>query len=225
VTAVLAFDVYGTLIDTAGVVTALEPLVGAQAAGFAQCWRDKQVEYSFRRGLMQRYAPFSTCVREAFDYSCARFACSPPADERAALLGAYDRLPAFPEAAASLADLHSSGFALYAFSNGTRNVVAALLAAAGLDGCFRDIVSVDEVGSFKPDPAVYRHFLIRSGAEAGAAWLVSGNPLDVIGAIAAGLKGLWVRRSVDQVFDPWGLEPTLTVASLAEVGAGIGRTE
>lgn len=224
-TAVLAFDVYGTLIDTAGVVTALEPLVGAQAAGFAQCWRDKQVEYSFRRGLMRRYAPFSTCVREAFDYSCARFAWSPTADQRTALLGAYDGLPAFPEAAASLADLQARGFALFAFSNGTRDVVATLLAAAGLERWFRDIVSVDEVGSFKPDPAVYRHFLSRSGATADAAWLISGNPFDVIGAVAAGLRSVWVRRSAEQVFDPWGLEPTLTVTSLAEVGTRIGRTE
>jgi len=49
----LAFDVYGTLIDTHGVVAALTEMIGKQAQGFSQSWRDKQLEYSFRRGLMQ----------------------------------------------------------------------------------------------------------------------------------------------------------------------------
>ncbi|RMF46291.1 MAG: haloacid dehalogenase type II, partial [Deltaproteobacteria bacterium] len=49
----LAFDVYGTLIDTHGVLTALEKLVGDKALAFSNSWRDKQLEYSFRKGLMQ----------------------------------------------------------------------------------------------------------------------------------------------------------------------------
>ena len=47
----LAFDVYGTLIDTNGVVTALEKLIGGDAQKFSQSWRDKQLEYSFDGGL------------------------------------------------------------------------------------------------------------------------------------------------------------------------------
>ena len=40
---------------------------------------------------------------------------------------------------------------------------------------------------------------------------------DVIGAISAGMKSAWVRRSPEAVFDPWGIEPTITVRSLLEL--------
>jgi 2-haloacid dehalogenase len=222
---VLAFDVYGTLIDTAGMTGLLEPLAGAHAAEFARLWREKQVEYSFRRGLMRRYEPFAVCVRDAFDFSCAVLGITPSAQDRGALLDAYRRLPPFADAAESLARLDVDGFSLYAFSNGTREAVDTLLESAGLGRWFLDIVSVDEVGSFKPDPAVYRHCLHRCGAEGAGTWLVSSNPFDVIGAVSAGMRGIWVRRSEAAVFDPWGIEPTLTVQSLLDVGERVAAFE
>lgn len=79
------------------------------------------------------------------------------------------------------------------------------------------MVSVHDVHSFKPDPAVYWHFLGIAGTEANSAWLVSGNPFDVIGAVSAGMKAVWVRRSPEAVFDPLGMEPTLTVEGLHEL--------
>ena len=85
-TTTLAFDVYGTLIDTHGVVTALQKTVGDQALQFSQTWRDKQLEYSFRRGLMQNYQSFSVCTRQALDYTCARFKAPLTDDEKRDLL-------------------------------------------------------------------------------------------------------------------------------------------
>lgn len=66
----LAFDAYVTLINTHGVVATLEKWIGDQAGAFSQTWRDKQLEYSFRRGLMLNYQPFSVCTRDALEYSC-----------------------------------------------------------------------------------------------------------------------------------------------------------
>ena len=56
------------------------------------------------------------------------------------------------------------------------------------------------------------------------AWLISGNPFDVIGAMAAGMRGVWVRRSADAVFDPWGMQPGLTVAGLTEIEHELAHT-
>ena len=61
--ATIAFDVYGTLIDTDGVVYQLREWIGSQADVFSQTWRSKQLEYSFRRGLMRRYENFAVCTR------------------------------------------------------------------------------------------------------------------------------------------------------------------
>ena len=217
----LAFDVYGTLIDTHGVMAALEPHLGARAAEFSRLWRDKQLEYSFRRGLMGRYEDFARCTAEALDYACASFKAPLDATQRGALLEAYRVLPAFPDVEEGLRRAKELDFRPFAFSNGRAEAVEALLAHAGIRHHFLDVVSVDEVKSFKPDPAVYAHFLRRAGTTAGEAWMISGNPFDVLGALGAGMRAAWVRRSPGTPFDPWGQEPTLTVPSLAGLPGAI----
>ena len=215
----LAFDVYGTLIDTHGVIDALKPHVGHRASDFSRAWRDKQLEYSFRRGLMQHYEPFAVCTSQALDLTCSQFGLHMNPENRKELLDAYRTLPAFKDAREGLAQTREAGFRLFAFSNGSAEAVEALLAQAGLRDFFLDVVSVDEVKSFKPNPGVYAHFLRRAGATGSEAWLISGNPFDVIGALSAGMRAAWVRRSPEALFDPWGIEPTLTVASLSDLAA------
>ena len=100
----------------------------------------------------------------------------------------------------------------------------ALLETAGIRSFFIDVVSVDDLSTFKPNPAVYAYFLQRSGAAGSEAWLISSNPFDVIGAISSGMRAAWVQRSPDAVFDPWDIPPTLTVNSLPELIAGVGGT-
>jgi len=213
----LAFDVYGTLIDTHGVVVMLGKHVGAKAAEFSRLWREKQLEYSFRRGLMQNYQNFALCTSNALDYTAAYFKASLSQDDKQQLLDAYKVLPAFDDVKEGLEQARKSGFRMFAFSNGSAEAVQALLINAGIREYFIDVVSVDEMKSFKPNPGVYCHFLRRAGASGADAWLISSNSFDVIGAISAGMRAAWVKRSPDALFDPWGIEPTLTLTSLLEL--------
>ena len=80
---------------------------------------------------------------------------------------------------------------------------------------------MDDLRSFKPNPAVYSYFLKKSRASGDNAWLVSSNPFDVIGAVSAGMRAAWVRCSPEAIFDPWGIEPTLTVSGLTELDESI----
>jgi 2-haloacid dehalogenase len=91
----LGFDVYGTLIDTAGIASALQVFAGEKTAAFTGLWRDKQLEYSFRRGLMQNYQHFAVCTRNALDYCCAALAIDIADRDREALMARYRMLPAF----------------------------------------------------------------------------------------------------------------------------------
>jgi len=217
-TPAIAFDVYGTLIDTHGVVEQLRRVAEDRAEELSRCWRNKQLEYSFRRGLMKRYENFSVCTQQSLDYCCALLGVKLSAAQQQELLAAYRVLPAFADVAPGLAGLQSSGCRMYAFSNGSADAVEALLSAAGIRQYFLDVVSVDEIGSFKPDPAVYQHFLKRAGVSADRAWLVSSNPFDIIGAMSAGMCAAWVRRSPEAVFDPWGINPTMVVDDLSDLG-------
>ena len=123
-----------------------------------------------------------------------------------------------------LARLKAAGFCLYAFSNGAADALEVLLNNAGIRELFLGVISVDDIKSFKPNPAVYSHFLRKSGSTGGEAWLISSNPFDVIGAISAGMKSAWIQRSPEAIFDPWGIEPTITVSSLVELDDKIAQS-
>jgi len=223
VAATFAFDVYGTLIDPIGISRQLQSIVGDATQAFAHLWRSKQVEYLFRRGLGRDYQPFSVCTRQALDFTAMQLQVDMSAADKEQLMDAYRELPAFAEAPTALQRLKEAGYHNYAFSNGERDELQLLLAHAGLERVLDGIVSVHAVRSFKPDPAVYAHFLKTTGATADTTWLVSGNPFDVIGALAAGWKTAWVSRDPDSVFDPWGVAPTVVVSSLDELLAEVIR--
>jgi 2-haloacid dehalogenase len=213
----LAFDVYGTLIDTTGITTTLENYVGEQASAFSSLWREKQLEYLFRRGLMQNYQDFTVCTKNALDYTCRFFSSEIAQPEKEKLMAEYRILPLFPDVKEGLVNLKSSGYRMFVFSNGRAEDVAGLLRKANIEDYFESIVSVDEVKSFKPNPAVYSHFLRRSESIGSEAWLISSNPFDVIGAISFGMRAAWIQRTAEAIFDPWEIEPTITVSSLTEL--------
>ncbi len=223
-TITLGFDVYGTLIDTAGVTEALHEFAGDRAVAFSTMWRDKQLEYSFRRGLMQNYQHFGICTKNALDYTCSMLGVEIAEKDKEKLLAGYRVLPPFPDVKSSLPALKNNHFRLFAFSNGRPDDLASLLENSGISSYFEDVISTDEIKSFKPNPAVYAHFLRRSGAKAHAAWLISGNPFDVIGAVSAGMSGAWVNRTGKGIFDPWELRPTATIRSLSELADAILST-
>ena len=40
---ILSFDIYGTLIDTNGVVVYLQQIIGGRSVSFSNTWRDTQL--------------------------------------------------------------------------------------------------------------------------------------------------------------------------------------
>lgn len=218
----LAFDIYGTLINTHAVATQLAGLLNDEelTKRFTQQWRDKQLEYSFRRGLMGAYADFSVCTRQALDFCCDLFNTPFSQAERNALLATYAVLPAYAEVNESLNHISKLDIRLIAFSNGSASAVDGLLNNAGLSHFFEAIVSVEELPSFKPDPRVYDHLLARMNCNSETTMLVSSNPFDVIGASHAGWKTAWIDRGTAP-FDPWGIEPDMICGGLHELAQRI----
>jgi len=224
----LAFDVYGTLIDTNGVTALLETMlvdkaqvfdkdqISNKAQLFADTWRAKQLEYSFRRGLMRSYADFSVCTKESLIYTCAYLKMPLTTQQQQQLLDIYKTLPAYDDVAHGLS-LLLKNHKLIAFSNGTYNSVQGLLVAAGLDKYFAQIISADEINTFKPNPDIYQYLLNKSDSTVRSTWLISSNSFDVIGAKSFGLQAAWVKRSDNMVFDPWGITPDIVTQNIQEL--------
>jgi len=213
----IGFDVYGTLVDPLEMNQHLRRLVGDVANRFAELWREKQVEYAWRRGLMQNYETFGVCTKQALLFAMHTLHVDFSAPEQAQLIEEYQNLQAFPDVAPGLSALKAQGHKLVAFSNGVEATVRSLLEQAGILSHLEGVVSVDDLKTFKPNPKVYAYLAQRLDHSMAETWLVSSNPWDVIGAKSAGLKAAWIKRKPDAVFDPWDIVPDVVVGNLEEL--------
>ena len=216
---VLAFDVYGTLIDPFRMEDHLRAIFGARAREATELWRSKQIEYSFRRALMKQYKNFDVCTAQALRFVSRQLDVSLEEETLRNLMEQYLRLPAYPDVPGALEQLETRGFKIVACSNGTEHAVRGLLDRAGILARFSGIISVDPIHTFKPDPAVYEYLAAQVHAEIELVWLISSNPFDVIGAKACGMRAAWVQRDPKRVFDPWEFEPDLHVHGLDQLSA------
>ena len=220
-TEVLAFDLYGTLVDPIAVAGELGRLLGesggAEAAGL---WRVKQLEYSFRLTAMSRYEDFRWVTARALDFALASVGARLPEGEAGRLVELYDHLRPFPDAVPALRALAGLGYELAVLSNGTPAMIGNCLGNSGLGEFFGQRISVDEIRVFKPAPVVYRHAAGRLSRPAGQVRLVTSNAFDCVGASAAGMRTAWVNRS-GAPFDTIGQPPDLTVPALDRLPAAL----
>ena len=215
----LAFDLYGTLVDPIAISGELGRLLGdADGQEAARLWRGKQLEYSFRLTAMGRYEDFGWVTSRALDFALASLGARLPDEQARRLVELYDHLRPFPDAVPALRALAGLGYELAVFSNGTPAMIGNCLENSGLAEFFGQRISVDEVRVFKPSPVAYRHAAARLSVPTGQVRLVTSNPFDCVGAGAAGMRTAWVNRSAAP-FDTIGAPPDLTVPALDRLPA------
>ena len=212
----VVFDAYGTLFDVAA-VRAAGAGIAAEPAAFVALWRAKQLEYAFLRSLMGRYADFAQVTRDALRYAAAATSTSLAPAAEAALLDAWFAVAPFPDAEPALRALKARGLTLAILSNGTPAMLERLVRATGLQTVFDQLLSVDAVRRYKPDPAVYA-LVDQLGVARAEVLFVSSNGWDAAGARAFGLRVCWVNRAGAPP-DELGHPPDYTVASLSDLPA------
>ena len=212
-----AFDIYGTLIDPLALGQILEGMIGIQAQSFNNLWRDKQLEYSFRKAAMKQFNYFSECTQQALEYCNEFFNSGLSESQKSELLGMYRKLPAYDETEPCLKSLKEKDHEIIAFSNGKKDDLLSLFENANIIQYFDQIISVDEVRTFKPSPEVYDLLTQKSSSPKANTWLISSNSFDIIGAASVGLKTIWLKRNPNAVFDPFGVQSTRNADNLSDI--------
>ena len=214
----LVFDAYGTLFDVHSVIAECEALFPGKGAALSQLWRGKQLEYTWLRSLMGRYADFSAITRTALTTACniQRLELSEAAATR--LMNAYLVLKAFPDVVDTLSRLRGRNLAI--LSNGSPDMLNAVVRHAGLDQLLDAVLSVDALRIFKPHPSVYAYAAQRLQAPASAIGFVSSNFWDVAGATSFGFRTFWVNRT-GAAPDDLGYQPAAVLSQLSELPAVI----
>ncbi len=223
----ITFDVYSALFDTVtGLTAALRDLLRRRGldedpAGVARAWRQKHMEYLLVVNSLERErASNRHAIEAAARYVLRRLSPPVTADEMHALVGSWERLPPWPEAAEVLRDARTRPLILGTLSNGDADMLRTLLAI--LPVRFDAIIST-EGGKFKPHPSVYRNALDWLRVRPDELLHVAGSAADAMGATAAGIPTVWVNRTGDAVVDN-RFAPTHHVADLRGVLPLIART-
>jgi 2-haloacid dehalogenase len=206
------FDAYGTLLDVHSAMARHAGRLGAEWQRLSQEWRAKQLEYTWVRSLAgpAGHRDFSRLTDEALAFVAARHGVD-DASLLADLRAAYRALDAYPEVPGVLRALAEAGIGRAILSNGAPEMLAEGVVAAGLGGLLDDVLSVEQVGVFKPDPRVYRLATQRFAALPARLAFVSSNAWDAFGARAFGFRVFWVNRARQP--DEYGLRGAVTELS------------
>ncbi|MFC7133820.1 MULTISPECIES: haloacid dehalogenase type II [Salinibaculum] len=216
----LTFDSYSTLVDVDAAAQALAARV-EDPEPVSKLWRSRSIEYTLVSNHIDAYQTFYEMNRDALTYALDAHDVDLPDDERDEILAVYHELDVFDDVREGMQRLADGGYDLYVVSNGNPEMLDSMVAHADIGGLVADTISADEVGTFKPDPEIYRHAAARTGtpideiAHAAALWF------DVQGAQHAGMQGIWMDRK-GQPWERFDGKPDLTVETIHDVADELG---
>lgn len=203
------FDAYGTLFDVSAAARAAanEPAfsaIGANWPKLAEIWRLKQLQYSWLRAISDAHTDFWTVTCEALDFALEATGHDDDPALRTRLQELYRELSAYPEVPDMLTSLRGAGYATAILSNGSAGMLVDAVTSAGITDQLDAVLSVDDVGVFKPAKAVYDLVGKQFGCAPEQVLFVSSNGWDAAGASGYGFQTVWVNRAGDPVDRlPW----------------------
>ena len=188
----VVFDAYGTLYDIQSVADVTEQTFPGYGEIITQIWRIKQLEYTWLRSLMQRYQDFATVTRDSLAYTLRVLGLAFEREAFERVMEKYLHLDLYPDAVGALTALKPRQLAI--LSNGSPDMLTALVRNSGLAPLLDATISVDANKVFKPSPQAYTLIGEVLGTGPDEVLFVSSNPWDVAGARAYGLNVAWIER-------------------------------
>lgn len=187
------FDAYGTLFDYATAAAACRDVLGERADRLTAVWREKQLQYTWLRALQDKHVDFWQLTGDALDFALETLDLHDGA-LRTRLMNLYLSLGAFPEVPSVLRRLRATGLKTAILSNGSPHMLAAAVRNAGLVDLLDAVLSIEDVGVYKPHPKVYQLAVDRLGIGADAICFQSSNAWDAYAASAFGMRVVWCNR-------------------------------
>ncbi len=215
----IAFDVNETLLSLEPMMRSLEVIFGADPP--AGEWFARLLHGSLVANELDQYRSFGDIGAEALINLAARRGLRLRAEDALDAIAPMAELPPHPDVLPGVERLHSSGFQLIALTNGSSEVANAQIKNAGLEDYMMRVISVDEVGRFKPDAIVYRHAADVMGVALDEMLMVASHDWDCAGAMAAGAEAVFINRPGVK----WGLPsepPRYHVPDLDKLASALG---
>ena len=214
------FDAYGTLFDVHSVVFRAGNLAGDLQA-LSTLWRQKQLEYTWLRGLMQRYEDFWDVTEAALLSSLRQLQIEASEAQIRGLMQAFLAPATFPDVRPALDALARLG-PMAILSNGSPKMLESAVHENDMSLYFAEIISVDRVQTYKPSPLVYALACEALNLAPHEMLFVSSNSWDAAGAKAFGFQVCWCNRSKGYM-EQLGFAADLTVFRLDQIEGCLER--
>lgn len=210
------FDAYGTLFDVGAAArnAATQPgreNLAAKATELAEHWRQKQLQYSWLRAVTGAHTSFWEVTLNGLDWALEKTGLDGDMELRETLLALYWELSAYNEVPMMLARLKAAGKKTAILSNGSPDMLEGAVDSAGIGEFLDAVISVQDVGIFKPAPQVYELVEKQMGCAREEVLFVSSNGWDAGCATGFGFTTAWVNRAgepMDRL--PWKPAHVLT---------------
>lgn len=189
----IAFDGF-PIFDPRPIFKLAETLFPGKGAELSNTWRTRQFEYQWWRALGGHYADFWQNTEDSLVFTAKTMKLDLTADKREQMMQAYLQLNAWPDVPAALRHLKEAGIRLVFLSNLTRKMLEANTRHAGLEGLFEQILSTDQVRTYKPDPKAYGMGVKALGLKREEIVFAAFTGWDVAGAKWYGYPTFWVNR-------------------------------
>jgi len=189
----IAFDPF-PIFDPRPVFSLAERLYPGKGGDLSNEWRTRQFEYTWLRVAAQRYADFWQVTQDALEFAADKLNLKLDRKQRDELMTAYLELKTWPDVMPALASLKSSGFRLAFLSNFTPRMLDANIEHAGLTGLFEQVLSTDQVKTYKPDLRAYELGTDVLKLPRQEILFVAFAGWDAAGAKSFGYPTFWVNR-------------------------------
>ena len=169
---------------------------------------------------MGRYLDFAELTEQALDYAIKQVVPQ-HSSLKSQLLAAYRHLEAYQDVRTALSQFKARGAKLAILSNGSPEMLKSVITSNQLSELLDVVLSVDAVRAYKADRAAYAMAVRELGVKKEAICFLSSNRWDVAGAVAFGLRAVWVNRTKqpDEYLD---LAPEAEVATLEGLVDSLG---
>ena len=211
---VCAFDAYGTCFDINSAAMGLANKIGKDWLAFSSTWRTVQLEYTWLRSLMKRYVDFCKVTEDSLEYAMESHGIDK--NFKNELLNLYKKLNPYPELKDCLKSLKSKKLKICILSNGSTDLLKQLISNAGVQELFDDLISVEDVKIFKPDPQVYELVTKKYKCKPEEVCFMSSNTWDIVGGGLFGYQTVWVDR-FNKKFDRLDYKPNMKIKNLSEL--------
>ncbi len=208
------FDINETILN----LTSLRPKFKAAFGGedVTATWFSMLLHTSAVCALTGVKTDFANLAGAMLDTIAARLDVAFSDVERNKILSGFANLPPHADVKPALTRLRSAGYRTVAFTNSSLNLVTSQIDNAGLTKYYDDIVSVEETGSFKPDPKVYQFVAEHLNRPIGELRLVATHDWDTHGALTAGMLAAYIDRS-GAPYHPLYHQPDVYAATMDDV--------